>query len=175
MAKEVIIENEVVSDTPFPGQDVSQVITGATGGESSTVITNKTTKEQTFPKKRTAVELLSAALNTRSKKILQEFELTQSGGLQIGNFQEGQTGDVRITPNGITARDIAGLTTFALDATTGDAIFKGIVQAGSFVAGRVTIGSNRVIIEVDENGNGSIIVNDGVNDRVLIGFDEGGF
>lgn len=135
-------EPEIAQENPFPGE----TLIADTQGKSSTSgnLTPITSKEKTFPKKRTAVELLSTALNTRSRKILEEFELQQSGGLKIGDFKEGLSGDVRITPNGITARNIAGLTTFAIDGDTGDAVFKGEVRSGSILTGGV-------IIE-DENG-----------------------
>jgi hypothetical protein len=161
---------EVVPENPFPGEPEPALLPGQpnpTGTFSPT-----TDKEKTFPKKRTAVELLSTALNTRSKKILQEFTFAPSGSIQIGDFKEGIAGDLRLTPNGITARDIAGLTTFAIDGTTGDGIFKGEIRAGSLVSGQVIIGDNAVIIDGEER---TIIVNDGSNDRVLIGKQVGGF
>ncbi len=43
-------------------------------------------------RKRLAQELLSRALNTRSKRILQEFKLEDSGGFKIGDFKKGVTG-----------------------------------------------------------------------------------
>lgn len=163
-------EPEFIPEIPFPGQELTtvQTIQSTAGGNYSPAVST----EKPIPKKRTAIELLSTALNTRSRKILESFELQQSGGFQIGNFQEGITGDVRLTPNGLTARDLAGITTFALDATTGDAIFKGTVQAGTLIGGEVIVGNNRIIIDGE---NKKIIINDGSNDRVLIGYDPGGF
>lgn len=124
-----VYKPEVIQDTPFPGQEI-QSATQSSGTQQ--VSTPTTTKSGMFPVKKVATELLSTALNTRSKKILQEFELQQSGGLKIGDYKEGTSGDLRITPNGITARDNAGITTFAIDGTTGDATFRGIVQAADF-------------------------------------------
>jgi len=168
-----VYEPEVIQDAPFPGEPQLVPLLGKAnpaGTFNSTV-----SKEKTFPKKRTAVELLSTALNTRSRKVLQEFDLEQSGGFQVGNFKEGVSGDLRITPNGLTARDVAGVTTFAIDGVDGSAVFKGSIQSGSLITGEVIVGNNRVIIDVDENGEPRILVNDGSNDRILIGFDEGGF
>jgi len=173
MAKDVY-ELEVVQDNPFPGEILERPDQISSGGSEGNY-TQATTREKSFPKKRSAVELLSTSLNTRSRKVLQEFELTQSGGFQIGNFEEGISGDLRITPNGLTARDIAGLTTFALDGTDGSAVFRGSIQSGSLITGEVVVGNNRVIIDVDQNGEPRIIVNDGTNDRILIGFQAGGF
>lgn len=162
-------EPEVIEDAPFPNENISEVSLG--GGESG-VYTPKTTKEKTFPTKRVAVELLSTALNTRSKKILQSFEFTQSGAIQIGKYEDGITGDIRISPNGIVGRDSSGNTTFSLDATTGDAVFSGTIQGASLLTGSLVVGDNGVIIDGDTR---TIIVNDGTYDRVLIGYDAGGF
>ncbi|MCR4324153.1 MAG: hypothetical protein NUV69_00490 [Candidatus Curtissbacteria bacterium] len=155
MAKDVF-EPEVIEDNPFPGEPLVIPTSVSEGGKNDT-FSPATTKGEKFPVKRTAVELLSTALNTRSRKILEEFKLVQSGAIQVGNFQEGLTGDLRITPNGITARDIAGLTTFAIDGTDGSAIFAGQVRAGS------TIVSNSIITEEATSGNGrTVYLNDGI-------------
>lgn len=164
---EKIYEPEVVQDTPFPNQTdqptvVNQTISGGVVGAA-------TTKEKVFPKKRVAVELLSQVLNTRSRKVLQEFDLEQSGGFRVGNYQEGISGDISITPNGIVGRDLSGIQTFVLD-NEGNLAMKGEIRSGSLITGQVVVGNNRVIIDIDENGEPQIIVNDGTYDRVLIGY-----
>lgn len=170
MPVDQVFTPKVVEENPFPQEGVSDATsTQSTGGQ---VFRPETTKEQTFPTKRVAVELLSVALNTKSKKVLQEFELVQSGGFQIGKYENGVSGDVRITPNGITGRDQSGNTTFGVDATTGDAVFSGELRSRSLITGDVVVGDNGVIID---GANKNIIVNDGSNDRVLIGFQSGGF
>ena len=138
-----------IQETPFPGEPEPVALAGQPSPAGTFSPTQ--TKEKTFPRKRTAVELLSTALNTRSRKILEEFELQQSGGLKIGDFKEGISGDLRITPNGLTARNIAGLTTFAIDGTTGDAVFKGEIRAGSIMTEGEIVNSNGEII-ADANG-----------------------
>ena len=161
MATPKVYEYEVIEETPFPTEDAQPIVLAPTTGTAS-VRTPTTTKEKTFSKKRVAIELLSTALNTRSKKVLQSFELAQSGGFQIGDFKQGISGDLRITPNGLTARDIAGLTTFTIDGTTGDAIFKGLVRSGSLISGIITVGG-------EGNGDGYISVLDETRtERVLI-------
>lgn len=122
---------EVIQESPFPGEPQPVALQGQPNPAGT--YSPATAKDKIFPIKRTSVELLSQALNTRSRKILEQFELQQSGGFQIGNFKEGISGDLRLTPNGLTARDMAGLTTFAIDGETGDATFKGTVQARDFV------------------------------------------
>jgi len=145
---------EEITEGAFPNETEPLAPSESQSGDiySSTVV-----KDKKLPKKRIAVELLSTALNTRSRKILEEFELQQSGGFQIGNFQEGISGDTRITPNGIVMRNKSGIETLAQDGDTGDAIFAGQVRAGS------TIVSNTIITEESSNGNGrTIYLNDGV-------------
>lgn len=166
-------EPEISQDNPFPG-DANQPPISSPPPIDVGNFSPTTTPQETFPKKRTAVELLSTALNTRSRKVLQEFELQQSGGFQIGNFQEGLSGDVRITPNGLTGRNIAGLVTFALD-TDGNLTLVGELRSGSTITGQVIVGNNGVIIDVDDDGHPTIIVNDGTHDRVIIGYQAGGF
>lgn len=132
---------EVVPENPFPG-GVEPVIaqTPVTSGDYAPPITQATK----LPKRRVAQELLSSALNTKSRKILQEFELAQTGGFKVGNYEEGITGDLRITPNGIVARDISGSTKFALDGNTGDAIFSGEIRSGSILSGDLTIDGGNI-------------------------------
>src|SRR3990167_11134916 len=148
-------EPEVTQETPFPGEPLilpTQSQSSADGNFAPT-----TTKEKTMPVKRLAVELLSTALNTRSRKILQEFKLEQSGGIQIGNFKQGISGDMRLTPDGQTARNKSGITTFAIDGDTGDAIFAGQVRSGS------TIVADTIVTEQASSGNGrTVYYNDGI-------------
>ena len=74
---------------------------------------------------------LSNKLDTAAGTILGQFALTGSGALQIGTFSSGASGDIRITPNGITARNSSGTTTFSLDGTTGNAVFAGQLSGAS--------------------------------------------
>lgn len=165
-----VFEPEVITESPYPNE-VASIMPSESSASSGTV-TPQVTRETRLPVKRSAIELLSTTLNTKSRKILQNFELQQSGGLQIGNFQEDLTGDIKITPNGIVARNSSGITTFALDGDSGDASFAGEIKSGSLVSGQVVVGNNRIIIDGE---NQTIIVNDGSTDRILIGYQENGF
>lgn len=191
---EKVYTQQIIDDVPFPQTGEADFTTSQS--TSNNTYTPEKIEEQIFPKKKIATELLSSALNTRSKKIIKEFEFTSSGALQIGSYTEGITGDIRISPNGIEARDSTGTTTFALDATTGDAIFKGTIQAGSVIA--TTISGENIIantmdadrikastldVAVDvgtgagasyvrlDGENNRIIIHDGTNPRILIGED----
>lgn len=137
---------QTIEESPFPTTEGEQDF-GETQQTSKSEYSSKTIKAKTFPTKRIAYEVLGSALNTRSRRILAEFEFTQSGALQIGKYENGVSGDIRISPNGLVGRDSAGLTTFAIDATTGNVVFKGEVQAGAFISGLVTVGDNSVVID----------------------------
>ena len=142
---EKIYTPEVIQENPFPGDPLLPRIPQPKSPAGT--YTPKADAEGRFPTRKIAVELLGQALNTKSKKILQEFQFTPSGAIQVGDYKKGVTGDLRISPNGITARDIAGLTTFAIDGTTGDAVFKGTIQTGALISGLVDVGDNSIVID----------------------------
>ena len=172
MTKDKIFHQQVIDDNPFPNEE-GEVPFGVTQSTSGERVSAEKIPDQGFPKKKIATEVISTALNTKSRKILAEFEFTESGALQIGKYANGVSGDLRVSPNGITARNDAGTTTFAIDGTTGDAVFKGTLQAGTLVGGEVIVGNNRVIIDGE---NARIMVYD-ENDvpRILIGYQKDGF
>jgi hypothetical protein len=68
-----------------------------------------------------------AAFNTATNNILGAFTFGASGAIQIGTYSAGVTGDIRISPTGILARDKNNATTFSLDATTGVGVLAGLV------------------------------------------------
>lgn len=148
MADEKVYTPETIQDQPFPatGSELTYSADEPSGSETYRPSEIKNTE---IKKKRIAVELIGASLNTKSRKILAEFQFTESGAVQVGKYENGVSGDVRISPNGIVARDLAGLITFALDATTGSAVFKGSVQSGSVITGAVQLGNNSILIDGD--------------------------
>ena len=158
---------EVVQESPFPSQD--SVISTQVSSESGGTYSPTTTNDKPIVKKRIATELLSTALNTRSKRILQEFELQQSGGFKIGNYKDGVSGEIAITPNGIITKDKSGLTTVAIYGEDGSGVFKGSIQAGSIITGIVDVGDNSIVIDgdakrmvfYDENGVPVILIGNG--------------
>jgi len=138
----------VIADAAFPASDgsiaIEQNVAASPGGA---IYTQKDIPDQSFPTPRIAVELLSTALNTRSKKILQEFQFTQSGAIQVGKYENGVSGDLRISPNGIVARNQSGITTFTLDGDSGDAFFAGTIQSNTVIAGVVAVGDSDIVID----------------------------
>lgn len=161
-----------IEENPFPQiEGVATFISDQqkSGGNYS----NIQIEQQTFPFRKVAYEVISLALNTKSRKILGEFEFTQSGAIQVGKYENGVSGDLKISPNGIVARNESGTTTFSIDGTTGDAVFKGTIQAGSVVTGIVAVGDNNVVIDGDSKS--IIVYDDNGIPRVHIGYLKGGY
>lgn len=134
-------------DTPFPVQETTTQDVAQTTANS--VYSPQVTKDNPMPAKKIAQEVISKSLNTSTRKILGEFKFTPSGALQIGNYEDGQAGDIRISPGGIVARNLSGETTFSIDGDSGNATFKGIIQAGAVVAGAVQVGDEKILIDGD--------------------------
>jgi len=138
----------VVAEIAFP------LVESTTGTDSSSAsssqggtYTAKQTPEQPFPIARVASELLSTAINTRSKKILAQFEFTQSGAIQIGKYENGVSGDLRLSPDGIVMRNKSGINTIVFDPDTGDAYFSGRIQSGTVIAGVISVGDDSIQID----------------------------
>ncbi len=127
---------EVIQDIPLPVQLESGIDSydqPTSGGSGSRQVSQPPTIQgKPRPKRAVSHETLSSALNTKSRKITGDFQFTESGALSIGKYKNGISGDIRITPRGLTARDISGNTTVSIDAETGAGVFKGEVQAGDF-------------------------------------------
>jgi len=155
---------EVVEDTPFPNTEADAVMADNKG--SGDVYAPQAITGKVFPRRVLATETISSALNTKSRKIIAEFTFIEMGAIQVGKYENGVSGDMRLSPNGIVGRNKDGDTTFGLDATTGDATFKGEIKSGSLVTGLVVVGDNALVLD---GASRTIIVNDGNNDRVLIG------
>lgn len=155
-----VYEPETIPDTPLPNQggDTGQ----STVSGQNQVYHPEEIPNQPFPSKVIASELIGQNLDTQAKKILGNFSFTQFGGIQVGEYKSGVSGDIKISPSGIVARDSTGTNTFVLDGTTGNATFKGTVQAGSVISGELTVGGSL-------NGNGRIhVLDSGGVERVTI-------
>lgn len=177
MADEKVYGPSEIADNPLP-QDTTPVTTPASQPTSHDVITPKTIPDQPLPTRMIAHEVIGEVLNTKSKKILAEFGFTKMGAIQIGQQQDGISGDIRISPIGIVGRNPAGVVTFSIDADTGDAVFAGEVQAGSFISGEVSVGDGSVIIDGDSSSinifdsNSKNLIR--LNETGLIGFNIAG-
>jgi len=88
-------------------------------------------KPNTIPKPIIANAVISETINTQQSRILGTYQFGSSGAIQVGKYESGVAGDIRISPTGILGRDSTGDTTFSIDATTGDAYFKGTIVASA--------------------------------------------
>ena len=155
-----VYEPEVVSETPYPNEVFSPIGTSENNTASGTV-SPQVARETKIPQKKISHELLSTAINTKSRKVLEQFTLQQSGGFKIGNYQEGTSGEVSITPNGIVAKNASGIDTIVIDGESGDAIFAGEIRSGSTVTGSVEITDGYIAMYND--GNLEIFIGDDGN------------
>jgi len=169
---EKVFTQETIKDAPFPTESIPQ--TGNTQSEAG-VYTPSEIKETPFPVKQTAQELLSNTLNTKSRKILGVFQFTKYGAIQVGTLEVGVSGEIKISPVGITAKNKDGTTTFALDGDTGNASFLGTIIASTFISdnlitGQIDVGQGTGGAYVRLDGaNNRIIIHDGANPRIIIG------
>jgi len=167
MPEEKVYTPEIIQENPFPGETSEEIGYSSSKPAAGKAYSPAIASTNTVRRQRSATQLLSRALNTRSKKILQEFQLQESGGFKIGNFKEGVYGEVALTPAGMTSKDKAGITTFALDGETGDATFKGTIQAGAIITGEVVVGNNTIIIDGDSELPRMLFYNNGIPEIVI--------
>lgn len=167
-----IYQPQTIPDQPFPVDNSSTVNPSTTTGQSTTQLSPQTVPERTFPQQVIAVQTIGDSIDTQSKRIKGSYQFDKMGAIQIGEYENGVSGQILISPSGIVATNKNNQNTFTLDGSTGNATFLGTVQAGSVIAGAVNVGSPSVIID---GANDRIIVNDGTNDIILIGYQSGGF
>jgi hypothetical protein len=154
------LQPETIVDQPIPLLTGST--TQSTGSSSSDGQSPLLVKDAPIKRNVIAVDTISTSLDTQSRAIKGAYVFEQMGSLQIGTFVSGTSGQLLISPDGLTATNSSGDTTFAIDGITGDATFKGTVQAGSLISGSLIIGGNN-------NNEGTISVLDASNvEKVLI-------
>ena len=144
---EKVYTQEVIEDTAFPNQAGAITYVESDSSANAEISTQTTIKEQAIPTKKLATELISSVLNTKSRKIVGEIQFTPSGALQIGNYQEGISGDLRLAPSGLVMRNKQGVETIAQDGETGDAVFAGRIQSGTLVTGVILVGDGNIQID----------------------------
>lgn len=156
MEDEKVYRPATIEEQPFPGLTEAGFVNDTQSTTTKTVNTPKTIKDYPLPQKIISHETIGQSLNTKARKILQEYQFTESGALAIGKFLEAISGDIRITPDGLVARDSSGNITFALDGQTGNAVFAGQLRSGSVITGKIEMGPDGYIAIGDENG-GTIV------------------
>jgi hypothetical protein len=133
-----IYSPEEVTDTEISTtEETTSSSVSDSSSSGSNISSPSTVEDSSLPVKVTAHETIASSLNTKSQKILGEYTFAGQGAIRIGEYTNGVSGDIRITPNGITARNSAGITTFILDGDSGDATFRGTILAGSVIAAEI--------------------------------------
>lgn len=159
---EKIYTPEVIPDTPFPVQDNAGSVTEVQAVSTNQVYSPATIPDVPFRMLNISDEVISTQFNTKTKKIIGGFTFTPTGSIQIGDYQNGEAGDIRISPIGIIARDVFGNPTFLLDGDTGDALFKGTLQAGTLIGGDST-----VVIDHGLTGGRIVLYNGGIPSIII--------
>ena len=113
-----VIDSYVLPETIAPTDNAS----GGTSTNKDTSLPSEL-KPESYPTRVIARETIAESINTKTKKILGNFTFGQVGAISIGLYENGISGDVRITPDGIVARNVNGATTFSLDGADGSAVF----------------------------------------------------
>ena len=137
------MEPQTIIDQPIPLLEGST--TPSTGNNTDPVTADSGASVPTthidvaFPPVIVAQETIAQSLNTETKAILAQYTFESLGAIVIGGFSQGVSGEVKISPNGIVAKNVNGDTTFALDGTTGNASFLGIVEATDFLISGGTV------------------------------------
>jgi len=159
----------------------------ASGAVPIDQVTNALAEAEIIDNSRNIIrDIINSNLNTQAATILGSFEFGASGAIQIGEYSAGVSGDLRLSPSGLVARNASNVTTFSIDGETGSATFLGTVAAGAVIAADVSVarltagtiavaanlGNANVILD---GANKRIVINDGTNDRVLIGYLAGKF
>ena len=156
---------DTIEYQPFTSEAVEQINdTGSTSNKTASgtekqggTVINKARKfpPRPIPIPVVAKELISNNLNSQSRQILSAFTFNKTGSIQIGEYVSGVSGDIRISPNGLVARNSAGVTTVSIDGTTGDASFLGTISAGSVISASISANQitgtivNAQIAEID--------------------------
>lgn len=91
---------------------------------------------------------IDARLDTSAKQILDAFTFGASGAIQIGTYEAGVSGDVKISPNGIVARNKSNQTTVSIDGSTGDANFRGTITASTITGSTLQTGTSGANVDI---------------------------
>lgn len=169
-----LLKPETIIDKPFPNSEYTGDTTSVSASTEREILKTETIEDKPYPTQFIANKVISNSFNTQSKRILAEFQFSEMGAISIGQYEENVSGEVKISPTGIIAKNQLGETTFTLDGSTGDATFKGTIVAGSLIAGRTDIGTVGGNVFIDGENN-RIIISDGTNNRILIGYHLNGF
>lgn len=157
---------ETIEYIPFPVYTEQVVYPQTSTSVKDVQEPAKVNTPNTFPITPLSYDVLSKTIDTKRGKILGNYTFTENGAIKVGKYESGVSGEVAITPNGITAKNVNNETTISIDGSTGDVAVKGTLQAGSVIAGAVNVGDSSVQID---GANARIIINDGTTNRGVFG------
>ena len=100
-------------------------------------------KSEELPSNIIASDLISTSFDSQLNRILGNYSFGQLGAIQIGSYSSGVSGDIKISPNGIVARNKSNVTTFSVDGATGNVYVYGVLTVGS-AAADVNAGSTTI-------------------------------
>lgn len=166
MTDDKVYSPEVIEDNPLPNQEVESD-TGSSSSGSKDTYAPKDTKDRPIPRRIVAQETIGSALNTKARKIMATFTFTEMGAVKIGKYVNGVSGELSLTPAGMTALNTSGDTTFAIDGETGNAVFAGELRSGTLVTGEIVVGNNTWIISGDPDRPSIKLFNSGICEIVI--------
>lgn len=162
------MQPETIVDQPLPLIDGA--ILASTGNNSNPVTSNAdvevptTQVDKSFPPALIAQETVSQSIDTATKRIKGTYTFESLGAISIGEFQQGISGEIKISPDGIEATNVNGDTTFTLDGSTGNATFKGTLEAQTIIAG-----DSAIVMETSSNNQGRIVFYNSGVPAIIIG------
>lgn len=152
---------------PVPGELVIPQLpaVGVRKVGTDTIYESPGAQVRPLPERLIAYATISESINTQHKKILGDYSFGISGALSVGKYENGVSGDIRITPNGLVARNVNGETTLTIDGASGNVTMKGTLQAGSLIAG-----DSRVVIEGSASGGRMVFYDSSNLPSIFIGY-----
>lgn len=156
LAPQVISNQPIpILDTTVDDQNETAVTTNMPQAVSADAVQPATITDTAIATPPVASDVVGTSLDTQQRLILGEYSFGNVGAMQVGTFEQGVSGYVRLSPTGILAVDDENNTTFSVDATTGQAYFSGGVQIGGVTgAGYLKIydSLDNLIVQGDQSG-----------------------
>lgn len=150
------ISPETIPFLPLPNANVYPLPQEASN-TNKTMNTPATVPAIKLPKRLIATETVSSNFDTYSKRIIGEFKFSPLGAITLGEYINGVQGDLKLSAGGLQARNINGDIALLFDVLTGNAYFKGTIQAGSVISeGQIDGGSININSRFQVNEEGDV-------------------
>jgi len=132
------LTSEAMQVMDMAGSTSSKTAGGVDGKGGTEVQTPSKFPPRPTPIPVVAKEVIGNSIDTQSRRILSNYQFGKVGALQIGEYVNGSSGDIRLSPDGLVARNSAGLNTITIDGTTGNITILGTIAAGSAILAEVS-------------------------------------